>query len=310
MALAPKQRFTDPEDFGAHMADASRGGRIEPLKRGPFQVEVSLALLPRTALFMVDSSNVLALRPARGDLWSATVPMQGGFSATVGGAGSQRDFAAGEIHLLHPDRDFEYRSRETNRALAVNILSDDLQQKAAALVAARPGQPTEVVTGASPAGAALTRFVHHFWAELQRPGGLWDSTMALAEMEDCLVSLLALAAHPSAAASTARLSTVRKAEDFLIRHLTQPLTRSDLAEAVGASIRTISRGFREHHGVSPMAWLKARRLEAAQSELRDAVPGEVTVTEVALRCGFESLGRFAAEYRARFGETPSQTLRR
>jgi AraC-like DNA-binding protein len=58
-----------------------------------------------------------------------------------------------------------------------------------------------------------------------------------------------------------------------------------------------------------MAWLKARRLEAAQSELTEAVHGEVTVTAVALRYGFENPGRFAAEYRQRFGEYPSQTLR-
>lgn len=58
-----------------------------------------------------------------------------------------------------------------------------------------------------------------------------------------------------------------------------------------------------------MAWLKLRRLEAAQTELREAVPGEVTVTEVALRYGIENPGRFAAEYRQRFGEYPSQTLR-
>jgi transcriptional regulator GlxA family with amidase domain len=131
----------------------------------------------------------------------------------------------------------------------------------------------------------------------------------MAEMEDCLVSLFSLAAFTSDAGSVAHLAAVRRAEDYLLRHLTRPVARSELARAAGVSIRTISRGFREHHGVSPMVWLKERRLEAAQSELRDAVPGEVTVTDVALRYGFENPGRFAAEYRQRFGENPSQTLR-
>ena len=34
------------------------------------------------------------------------------------------------------------------------------------------------------------------------------------------------------------------------------------------------------------------------------------VTEVALACGFEHLGRFSTRYRDRFGESPSETLRR
>ncbi len=36
-------------------------------------------------------------------------------------------------------------------------------------------------------------------------------------------------------------------------------------------------------------------------------PEGTTVTEVALRWGFYHLGRFAQEYRALFGQSPSQT---
>ena len=32
--------------------------------------------------------------------------------------------------------------------------------------------------------------------------------------------------------------------------------------------------------------------------------------DVAARCGFPHFGRFAVAYRRRYGETPSQTLRR
>ena len=32
--------------------------------------------------------------------------------------------------------------------------------------------------------------------------------------------------------------------------------------------------------------------------------------DVAARCGFPHFGRFAVEYRRRYGETPSQTLKR
>lgn len=311
MPLARKKRFSDPDDFQAHIAAASPGVRVQPPSGRSFQLDLSLALLPRTALFSVESVNFSATRPAAGDLWSLTIPVRGGFSAAVGGRARHRAFDAGELFLLHQDRDFDYRAAGTSQVVVANLLSPDLQQKAAALAGAPARDPEEVISVASPSGGALVRFAHHLWAELQRPGGLWDCATAMAEMEDCLVSLLALAGRAPDAdvGSPLRLATVRRAEDFLTQHLTRPVTRSELARAAGVSIRTVSRGFRERHGISPMAWLKARRLEAAQSELRAAVPGEVTVTEVALRYGFETLGRFSAEYRRRFGETPSQTLR-
>lgn len=52
-----------------------------------------------------------------------------------------------------------------------------------------------------------------------------------------------------------------------------------------------------------------RRMHLARRALRRAAGGE-TVTDVATRYGFWQLGRFAVEYRALFGETPSATLRR
>ena len=38
--------------------------------------------------------------------------------------------------------------------------------------------------------------------------------------------------------------------------------------------------------------------------------GAETVTDAAMRFGFRELGRFAVDYRAAFGESPSETLRR
>ena len=57
-------------------------------------------------------------------------------------------------------------------------------------------------------------------------------------------------------------------------------------------------------------------LEEAMSELSkrqaaaEARKHEESITEIAGRWGFSHMGRFAVEYRKRFGEPPSQTLRR
>jgi transcriptional regulator GlxA family with amidase domain len=67
--------------------------------------------------------------------------------------------------------------------------------------------------------------------------------------------------------------------------------------------------FRAAGEPSPRAALWSIRLEAAN--LRLTAPDEAaSVSAVALDCGFTHLGRFAIAYRARFGETPSATLRR
>lgn len=102
---------------------------------------------------------------------------------------------------------------------------------------------------------------------------------------------------------------VRRAEAFIRTHAGEPLGLSDIAEAVEVSIRTLTQGFREFRNTTPMNFLKDLRLEGAHSDLRSASPG-TTVAEVALRWGCSHLGRFAAAYRQRFGETPSETLRR
>jgi AraC family ethanolamine operon transcriptional activator len=59
-----------------------------------------------------------------------------------------------------------------------------------------------------------------------------------------------------------------------------------------------------------MAYLKQVRLEHARSALQSgAAFTSAGVTQVAFNCGFSHLGRFAADYRAQFGELPSATAR-
>jgi AraC-like DNA-binding protein len=60
--------------------------------------------------------------------------------------------------------------------------------------------------------------------------------------------------------------------------------------------------------VPPARYLRLRRLNAVRRELLRAKPGTVRVTDTAMRWGFWELGRFAREYRALFGELPSETV--
>ena len=50
-------------------------------------------------------------------------------------------------------------------------------------------------------------------------------------------------------------------------------------------------------------------LPACRRRLRSAPDEALTVQEVASQWGFFHMGRFSQEYRAMFGQSPSQTLR-
>ena len=103
---------------------------------------------------------------------------------------------------------------------------------------------------------------------------------------------------------------VRDAMNYMDAHLGEPITMESIARSVHMSVRSIQQGFCDELGMSPMTYLRDRRLERAHDELADALPSDgVTVTEVANRWGFHHLGSFAVEYRKRWGTTPSETLR-
>ena len=102
---------------------------------------------------------------------------------------------------------------------------------------------------------------------------------------------------------------VRRAKAYIDAHATGPIALSDIAEAARLSPRGLQYAFRTATGRTPMQYVRRVRLDAARAELRAADPSAETVAAIAARWGFSNLGRFAAMYRAEFGETPSTTLR-
>ena len=87
------------------------------------------------------------------------------------------------------------------------------------------------------------------------------------------------------------------------------LSLSILARHCGVSVRTLQQNFREFAGVTPSEWWRSYRLDRVHAALCVADSG-LGVTEAATAYGFYHLGRFAGQYRDRFGEPPSETLRR
>ncbi|MFJ1760476.1 AraC family transcriptional regulator [Amycolatopsis sp. NPDC088138] len=110
-------------------------------------------------------------------------------------------------------------------------------------------------------------------------------------------------------AAPARPAAVRAAIELVETEPRRPWTTSAIAEHCGIPVRTLQHGFRQHLGMSPMAYLREVRLRRVHAELRAADPHVHSVADIARRWGFVHLGRFAATYNAKYGRTPSATLR-
>jgi AraC-like DNA-binding protein len=98
------------------------------------------------------------------------------------------------------------------------------------------------------------------------------------------------------------LPALRRARDLIDLRYAEQLDLATLAREAGYSKFHFSRAFTAAYGETPRTYLTRRRLERAKTLLRVA---NLSVTEICLLVGFESLGSFSALFRRVVGQTPS-----
>lgn len=100
---------------------------------------------------------------------------------------------------------------------------------------------------------------------------------------------------------------LRRARDFMHGHCGEPLSLSEIARAASLSTYHFHRLFTKTFHERPHEYLTRLRLDRACRLLRR---DDLSVTEVCLDSGFESLGSFSALFHRRTGLSPSQFRRR
>lgn len=112
---------------------------------------------------------------------------------------------------------------------------------------------------------------------------------------------------PDSHRNRARLA--HRAEEWMREHLTESAQVPDVCLALRVSRRELEYAFRLTFDQSPRDFLQALRLNAIRQALKSSHHVQETVTQVAVDHGVMHLGRFAAQYRDLFGESPSETRR-
>ena len=104
-----------------------------------------------------------------------------------------------------------------------------------------------------------------------------------------------------------RLRVLDKAIDLVASMQDHALSIEEFSAAAGASERTLRNVFQECLGISPHHYVMAHRLHAIRSAIRGSGPKD-TITSICSRFGVWDFGRLAKQYKAQFGELPSQSL--
>lgn len=198
--------------------------------------------------------------------------------------------------------------RSAVERFAAEMLGDDRGQAPITFDLARPVSPAKAVH--------WKRMMQYVTNDVAKNPAVHGSPLVMRHVQRLLVAT-ALETFPNSTLAARHSSTahappdaVRRAVAFIEENAAGDVDLTAVAEAAHVGPRALQRAFRRSMDTTPLAHLRTVRLDRAHEDLRAADPGDgTTVGSVALRWGFGHPGRFAADYRARFGRSPSDTLR-
>ena len=127
---------------------------------------------------------------------------------------------------------------------------------------------------------------------------------------DMVISADGLSKNDAHVTPATRRHVALQARDYIESQYHEPVTMELLCAHTASSARTLQRAFIEHFEVTPVEYVKLRRLNAAHRDLMQHHNGGSTIAEIAMKHGFSHLGRFSRDYRKLFHELPRETLGR
>jgi len=306
------RHFTDPEDF-VTTAAAGHTRFLSSVGRS-FRAEFSSVLLDRVSIGGGDSTapvtNTPLVPPGMQAFVFAMKP-----SAPRRLSGRKVEFD--EIFAFRPNSDAT--SAPTTHEpwpYALIALPSETLDTAAAELGFRPGVPLNderVFRGAEQPMARLRALVEDarrmareepWMAAMPEPARALSGAVREALLE-CLTTGREVPDRVARHRHRALVSRIMEAGRFTPESL---LSLPEICAWLDVPQSTLNVACREFLGVSTMHYARLRRLDHARHRLRLG-GGHGNVTSVATGLGFWELGRFAVAYRARFGESPSETLR-
>lgn len=123
-----------------------------------------------------------------------------------------------------------------------------------------------------------------------------------------LIYLLATSGNGDIKEFLFRYSDTKTARFISIIHenIFENLTLEGLAEKLNCSLTAFKKNFNLIFGLSTHKWITEQRLVRAKFLLQST---ELTISEIAYKCGFANVSHFAKLFKLRFGSTPKEFRR-
>jgi AraC-like DNA-binding protein len=308
-------RSRDGDQTGAFLGGVGFRFAIEGDRaRQPVDTRLNGAYLPSLWLgYTQYGAPVTIDTEDRPDYW-IQLPLRGSVEATQGTQTVACDTRTAAV--TSPTGRRVLRATAASARIQLSLTDPALERHLAALLGDWPRAPLELAPAIDLTrgyGRQLADLLHLAVADLEAAGAVPWRAPAIGEFEQRLMTGLLLAHphnHSAALHGLVRAiapRSVKRAVDYIQAHLADPITLAELVAVAGVPGRTLFHNFQAFEGLSPMRYVRARRFDRVRRELLRAAP-EASVSRVALRWGFAHLGRFAVEYRRRYGESPSDTL--
>ena len=163
----------------------------------------------------------------------------------------------------------------------------------------------------------VREFMTGIFTTIQQHPQLLKSVRQRAQLSQTIMSLLvecltdgkktsAKALDCSAMTSARCRDIIAETRNMVHKNADTPISVAEVCFQLGVSRRTLQYCFQNLLDTTPMAFLRAERLNGVRRMLRT----EISVTEAAAHWGFWHFGHFAHEYKKMFGELPSVTSKR
>jgi AraC-like DNA-binding protein len=313
----PRLRTRDAEELGAYLRVWGYQLDIEPRDVRQLDARINSVFLPRMALgyYHYGAKVKIQTNLSNDDYWILR-PIRGPLEMITGKTAV--DCGPGCAAVVSPTRQSLFRSQDGSTRLHLRVYGAALTRQLVALLGEPLDMPLEFALSMDLGegyGRSLAKYLHLAVTDFDQSGSILQNPVTLSSFEEFVLTGLLLS-HPhnytgllSRSNKPAVPRDVKRAIDYMHANLDAAIGLPEIAAASGVPGRTLLQHFRDFTGTGPIRYLRHARYEKVREVLRQAEPEE-SITEIAARCGFNHMGRFSVEYRRRFGESPSATVRR